>query len=317
MRVLITGVSGFVGRTVLTQLVEKNEIQVTGSVRKSYATTNKKSTIVEVGDISSLTDWSEALVSIDVIVHTAARVHIMDDAATDPLTEFRRINVQGTLNLARQAVLAGVRRFIYISSVKVNGEATKKNQPFSPEDAAAPLDTYGVSKREAEQGLFEISAQSGMEVVIIRPPLVYGSGVKANFAALMRAVQLKWVLPLGAIHNKRSLIALDNLADFIITCISHPEAAGQIFLVSDGHDLSTTELVRGLAKAAGVPSRLIPIPIWVLRCAGALSGKNGAVNRLCGNLQVDISKSKLLLGWTPPISVDEGLLRAVKGMQQS
>jgi nucleoside-diphosphate-sugar epimerase len=316
MRALITGVNGFVGRAVFMQLVTKNEMQVTGSLRKSSAPTNTKSTIVEIGDISSLTNWSEALVDVDVVVHTAARVHVMNEVVADPLSEFRSVNVQGTLNLARQAVLAGVKRFIFISSVKVNGESTKKNRPFLPEDAAAPVDPYGISKMEAEQGLFEVAAQTGLEVVVIRPPLVYGSGAKANFAALMRAVQRKWVLPLGAIHNKRSLVALDNLVDLITTCINHPQAAGQVFLVSDGHDLSTTELVHGLAKATGVSARLIPIPAWVLRNAAAMVGKGDAVNRLCGNLQVDISKSRQLLGWTPPISVDEGLLRAVKGMQQ-
>jgi nucleoside-diphosphate-sugar epimerase len=316
MRALITGVNGFVGRAVFMQLVTKNEMQVTGSLRKSSAPTNTKSTIVEIGDISSLTNWSEALVDVDVVVHTAARVHVMNEVVADPLSEFRSVNVQGTLNLARQAVLAGVKRFIFISSVKVNGESTKNNLPFLPEDAAAPVDPYGISKMEAEQGLFEVAAQTGLEVVVIRPPLVYGSGAKANFAALMRAVQRKWVLPLGAIHNKRSLVALDNLVDLITTCINHPQAAGQVFLVSDGHDLSTTELVHGLAKATGVSARLIPIPAWVLRNAAAMVGKGDAVNRLCGNLQVDISKSRQLLGWTPPISVDEGLLRAVKGMQQ-
>ena len=257
------------------------------------------------------TDWSRALTGVSVVVHAAARVHVMVDAATDPLAEFRRVNVQGTLHVARQAAAAGVRRFVFVSSVKVNGEATKLGVPFSAEDVPAPLDPYGVSKMEAEQGLRQIAAETGMAVVIIRPPLVYGPGVKANFAALMRAVQRGWPLPLGAVHNQRSLVALDNLVDFIVTCLAHPQAANQTFLVSDGQDLSTTELVLGLARAAGVSARLLPVPVWALQAGAALLGKRDAVQRLCGNLQVDISKAHNLLGWLPPVSVAEGLRRAV------
>jgi nucleoside-diphosphate-sugar epimerase len=184
-------------------------------------------------------------------------------------------------------------------------------EKFSEDDLPAPLDPYSVSKMEAEQGLRQITAETGIEVVIIRPPLVYGPGVKANFAALMRAVQRGWLLPLGAVHNQRSMVALDNLVDFIVTCLSHPQAANQTFLVSDGHDLSTTELVRGLARAAGVPARLLSVPVWALQAGAALLGKRDAVQRLCGNLQVDMSKARGLLGWVPPVSVDEGLRRAV------
>jgi UDP-glucose 4-epimerase len=236
----------------------------------------------------------------------------MQDTATDPLADFRRVNVQGTLNLARQAAATGVRRFVFISSIKVNGETTDLGYPFTADDVPAPLDDpYGVSKMEAEQGLRQIAAETGMEVVIIRPPLVYGPGVKANFAALMRAVQRGWPLPLGMVHNQRSLVGLDNLVDFIVTCITHPQAANQTFLVSDGKDLSTTELVRGMAKAAGMPARLLPVPLWVLQAGASLLGKGDAVQRLCGNLQVDISKARSLLGWVPPVSVEEGLRRAM------
>jgi UDP-glucose 4-epimerase len=317
MKVLITGVNGFVGYAVYKQLTATNKIQVVGTVRCLPKELKNLNQFIDIGDISTNTDWSKAVIDVSTVIHTAARVHIMNDTNADPLTEFRRINVQGTLNLARQAIAAGVKRFIFISSVKVNGESTAANLPFSAEDAATPLDPYGVSKMEAEQGLFELATRTGLEVVIIRPPLIYGAGVKANFASLMKAVERKWVLPLGAIHNKRSLVALDNLVDFIITCTKHPQAAGQVFLVSDGHDLSTTELVRGLAKAAGVPARLIPIPTWMLRRAASMIGKGNTVNRLCDNLQIDISKSKQLLGWTPPISLDEGLLRAVRGIQHT
>jgi nucleoside-diphosphate-sugar epimerase len=228
----------------------------------------------------------------------------------DPLMAFRAVNVEGTLNLARQAAAVGVQRFVFISSVKVNGESTEPGQAFTEADTPNPQDAYGLSKHEAEQGLRHIAAETGMEVVIIRPPLVYGPGVKANFAALMRAVQRGWPLPLGAVHNQRSLVALDNLVDFIVTCITHPQAANQTFLVSDGQDLSTTELVRGMARAAGVPARLLPVPVWALQAGATLLGKGDAVQRLCGNLQVDISKARSLLGWVPPISSDVGLRRA-------
>jgi UDP-glucose 4-epimerase len=250
---------------------------------------------------------------VDAVIHLAARVHVMKDTALDPLAEFRRVNVHGTLNLTRQAAATGVKRFVYVSSVKVNGESTLAGQAFTETAEPNPQDAYGVSKHEAEHGLREIASQSGMEVVVIRPPLVYGAGVKANFAALMRAVQRGWPLPLGAVHNQRSLVALDNLVDFIVTCTTHPQAANQTFLVSDGHDLATPELVRGLARAAGVPARLLPVPVWVLQAGATLLGKGDAVRRLCGNLQVDISKARELLGWVPPLSVDEGLHRAMVG----
>jgi nucleoside-diphosphate-sugar epimerase len=248
---------------------------------------------------------------VNVIVHLAARVHVMHDTATDPLAAFRAVNVDGTLNLARQAAATGVKRFVFISSVKVNGESTQFERAFTEADAPNPQDAYGQSKHEAEQGLRQLSAATGMEVVIIRPPLVYGPAVKANFAALMRAVQRRWPLPLGAVRNQRSLVALDNLVDFIFTCITRPQAANQTFLVSDGQDLSTTELVRVMAQAAWVPARLLPVPVWALQAGATLLGKGDAVHRLCGNLQVDISKARSLLGWVPPVSVEEGLRRAM------
>jgi nucleoside-diphosphate-sugar epimerase len=235
----------------------------------------------------------------------------MQDTAADPMTAFRAVNVEGTLNLARQAAAAGVKRFVFISSVKVNGESMQSGRAFTEADAPNPQDAYGQSKHEAEQGLRQLSADTGMEVVIIRPPLVYGPGVKANFAALMRAVQCGWPLPLGAVHNQRSLVGLDNLVDFIITCITHPHAANQTFFVSDGQDLSTIELVRGMAQAAGLTARLLPVPVWALRAGASLLGKGDAVQRLCGNLQVDISKARSLLAWVPPVSVAEGLRRAM------
>jgi UDP-glucose 4-epimerase len=230
--------------------------------------------------------------------------------AADPLEEFRRVNVQGTLNLARQAAAAGVRRFVFVSSIKVNGEATQLGQPFTADDAPAPLDAYGVSKMEAERGLREIARQTGMEVVIIRPPLVYGPGVKANFAAMMRWLKRGVPLPLGAIHNQRSLVSLDNLVDLLVTCITHPAAANQTFLVSDGADVSTTELLRRMGQALGRPARLMPVPVSWLKLAAAMVGKQDVAQRLCGSLQVDIEKTRRLLGWTPPLSLDQGLKRA-------
>jgi len=258
-------------------------------------------------------DWGKVLFGITTVVHLAARVHVMHDTEADPLMAFRVVNVEGTLNLTRQAAAAGVKRFVFISSVKVNGELTQSGRAFTEADSPDPQDAYGLSKHEAEQGLRQLAVDTGMEVVIIRPPLVYGPGVKANFAALMRAVQRGWPLPLGAVPNQRSLVALSNLVDFIVTCIAHPQAANQTFLVSDGQDLSTTELVRGMARAAGVPARLLPVPVWALQAGATLLGKGDAVQRLCGNLQVDISKARQLLGWVPPISIDEGLRRVVAG----
>lgn len=311
----ITGANGFVASALVRRYAALSASGRTGSVLAITRQGSDKSAAgvrsVQVGDWSEETDWHGVLKGTNVLVHLAARVHVMHDTARDPLAAFRAMNVHGTLNLARQAAAAGVKRFVFISSIKVNGEATSPGRPFTPDDGAAPQDAYGVSKMEAEHGLRQIAADTGMEVVIIRPPLVYGPGVKANFAALMRAVQRGWPLPLGAVNNQRSLVALDNLVDFIITCIQHPQAANQTFLVSDGHDLSTTELVRGMAKAAGVPARLLPVPVWALQAGASLLGRGDAIQRLCGNLQVDIAKARSLLDWVPPVSVDEGLRRAM------
>ena len=307
---LVTGATGFVGSELVSRLI-RDGINTRACVRHANVVLPNEAHVVQVGDMTGDVDWRHILKDVGDVVHAAARVHVMNDTATDPLVEFRSVNVLGTLNLARQAATAGVRRFLFISSVKVNGEVTELNSPFFAEDTPAPLDPYGVSKMEAENGLRTIATETGMDVVIIRPPLVYGPGVKANFEALMRAVRHRWPLPLGSVDNQRSLVALDNLVDFIVTCITHPQAVNQTFLVSDGHDLSTTELVRGMAQAAGVPARLLPVPVWALQAGANLLGKGDAVQRLCGNLQVDISKARTLLGWVPPVSVEEGLRRAM------
>ena len=258
------------------------------------------------GELSPVRDWSDDLQGVDVVIHLAARVHVMRDTAADPLDEYRRVNVDGTVRLASSAAAAGVRRFVYVSTLKVNGEAgrfTESNQP-------APTDPYAQSKLEAEIALRRIASEGRLEVVIIRPPLVYGPGVQANFRLLMRAITRGIPLPLGSIRNLRSLIGIDNLVDFIITCVAHPAAANETFLVADGEDLSTPDLVRRLARAMGRPARLFPIPPSVLRLGASLCGRQHVVDRLLESLQADISKARTRLSWSPPVSVDEALIRA-------
>ena len=303
--ILLTGATGFVGKSLCEELLKRN---APFAFQTRFGEANQSNVIRE---IDGNTDWSNVLKGISTVVHLAARVHVMSDSNRDPLGAYRCTNVDGTINLGRQAAAAGVNRFIFISSVKVNGESTSEGRCFRPEDPPAPQDPYGISKMEAEQGLRLLASETGMEVVIIRPPLVYGPGVKANFAALMRAVQRGIPLPLGAVHNQRSLVALHNLVDFIITCTTHPAAANQTFLVSDGQDLSTTDLVRGMAQASGVPARLLPVPVPILRLAARMFGKTDAIDRLCGNLQIDAAKARNLLGWVPPLSVEEGLRRVL------
>jgi len=311
-RLLITGANGFVGRALCTEAARCNFVVHAATRSACDLPCADVSQAIDLMDGAA--DWSTALAGIDLLVHLAARVHVMGDTAVNPLDEFRRINVQGTLDLARQAAAAGVRRFIFISSIKVNGEATQPIHPFTADATPAPLDAYGISKMEAEQGLREMAVQSGMEVVIIRPPLVYGPGVKANFAAMMRWLRRGVPLPLGAIHNRRSLVALDNLVDLVLTCLAHPAAANQTFLVSDGEDVSTTELLRRMGKAMNRPARLIPVPAGLLAQAAALIGKRDVAQRLCGSLQVDIQKTRQLLDWNPPLTLDQGLKKAAEGM---
>lgn len=311
IRVLTTGATGFVGAGVVLRLV-KQGFYVTAPVRDSANCGSLPVHMPVVGNLDDESNWESALESVDVVVHCAARAHIMKDELPDPLIEYRRVNVEGTLNLARQAVKAGVKRFVYISSIKVNGETTPKNTPFKSDDACLPEDSYGVSKLEAERGLQSLAIETGLEVVIIRPPLVYGPGAKGNFAIMLKLVEKGVPLPLGAVHNKRSLVALDNLVDLIVTCIEHPAAANQVFLAGDGNDLSTTELLRGVAHAMGRKSRLIPVPTGLLMAGASLLGKKAMGQRLLGSLQVDISKTRDLLGWQPPLSVEEGLATAVR-----
>lgn len=310
--ILVTGAAGFVGQAACRGLLTAGE-EVRAVVRFDADPLPAGVEHCIIGDIGTGTDWRSALTGVDVFVHLAARVHVMREQASDPLAEFRRVNVGGTLNLARQAAQAGVRRFIFLSSIKVNGEETKTWHPFTEDDRPGPLDAYAISKHEAEQGLRAIARQTGMEVVIIRPPLVYGPGVKGNFLTMLRWLEKGLPLPLGSIQNKRSLLALDNLVDFIMVCLDHPATANQTFLVADGEDLSTTELLRRTSVALGRPARLLPIPHAIMQSGLKLMGKGDLAQRLCGSLQVDISKARTLLGWKPPISVDEGLRRTAQG----
>lgn len=311
--ILVTGGTGFVGSAVLFRLNKDGASPARASVRRSDAIIPHGIEKVVVGALAADTDWSAALAGVTELVHCAARVHIMDDTSAQPLEEFRRINVQGTLALARQAAAAGVKRFVFVSSVKVNGEMTDARAPFTADDVAAPVDAYGVSKMEAEQGLRALESQTRMQVVIIRPPLVYGAGVKANFATMKRWLARGIPLPLGAIHNQRSLVALDNLVDLIVTCLRHPDAAGHTFLVSDDQDTSTTELLQRMAHAMGCHAHLLPVPAAWLTLGARLFRKQDVAQRLCGSLQVDIEKTRRVLGWSPPLTLDQGLQKAAKG----
>ncbi len=315
-RVLVTGASGFIGQAVCSDLQSRG-YDVLAAVRRNPPNAGDQPDVrrLVMSEIDQATDWAAALSGADSVVHLAARVHLMRDTAPDPLSEFRRVNVALTLNLARQAARAGVRRFIFVSSVKVNGESSPVGQPFGADDAPRPVDPYGISKLEAEQALMELGKATGLEVVVIRPVLVYGPGVKANFEAMMRWVMKGVPLPLGALHNQRSLVALGNLTDFIAACLCHPAAANQIFLVSDGEDLTVTNLLQRTAAVVGRQARLLPVPIVVLRILGRLLGKEPVIRRLCDTLQVDITKNRRLLGWEPPVSVDAALRKTVQQFQ--
>ena len=267
-----------------------------------------------IADIDASTDWSGALAGCDAVVHLAARVHVMKDTAQNPEDLYRSTNVDGTLQLARQAAHAGVGRLVFLSSIKVNGEATLPGKPFAAEDVPGPLDAYGRSKHAAEEGLKAISQETGMDVVIIRPPLVYGPGVKANFAAMLRAVRQGLPLPLGRVKNARSLIYVDNLCDLIAHCLVHDRARGETFLASDGEAVSTPALLRKVAAAMGTRARLVPVPLPLMRAAARLFGKSAAIDRLTGSLEVDITKTRDLIGWTPPFTMDEGLQETVKAL---
>ncbi|GHX80344.1 TPA: UDP-glucose 4-epimerase family protein [Vibrio cholerae] len=311
--ILITGSNGFLGSHIVERIKGKPLILLDrGTVNKHPMCPFFQC------EINSYHDYMKALQGCQTIIHCAARVHIMDDNEADPLTLYREVNTAGTVNLAKQAIDSGVKRFIFISSIKVNGEGTLVGSPFKTEDNHAPEDDYGLSKSEAEKQLVALAKDSGMEVVIIRPTIVYGPGVKANFASLMNLVSKGIPLPFGSItQNKRSLVSINNLVDLIVTCIDHPKAANQVFLVSDDHDVSTAEMVRELAIALDKPTWQLPVPIWCYKLFGKLFGKSDIVDRLTGSLQVDISDTKETLGWKPPQTLQEGFKQTAQAFLQA
>lgn len=319
--ILITGASGFIGSALLNAMREKHCVRGTQrslsvspehSGKKRHSGQQRESSKAGFEVVSGLelgrdTDWSISLSGIDTVVHTAAIAGKPRDSTSNPLELFRRINVEGTLSLARQCVSSGIERFVFLSSIKVNGEETEPGRPFRADDGPDPQDPYGISKYEAEQGLLSLSRETGLKVTIIRPVLVYGPGVKANFESIMRCLCRGMPLPLGCIRNLRSLVALDNLIDLIQVCCEHPDAAGQTFLVSDGEDLSTTDLITRMARSLNRPPRLIPIPAAVLETAANLLGKKAVARRLLGDLQVDIEPTCRILNWQPVTTVDRAL----------
>lgn len=312
MRVMVTGANGFVGKALCRTLSRKGYI-----VRGSLRTKDKFAEIpyctehFAVGEVDANTDWSETLNKVDIVIHLASRVHVMQDTSINPLDEYKSINTDGTKRLAEMAVKAGVWRLIFLSTIKVNGEQTT-HQPFIEDDLLYPQDPYAISKWEAELALKLISAETGLEVVILRLPLVYGPNVKANFLRLLKWVNKGVPLPLAMVNNKRSLIYLGNLVDAISLCIVHPSAAGQTFLVSDGQDISTPDLIRMIAKAMGKMPRLLPIPSALLKTLGKIAGKNPEIERLINSLQINSSKIRNLLSWKPPYTMEEGISKTVK-----
>lgn len=315
--ILLTGATGFVGKAILKRLMQQPKLMIRTYGRRvpvSLSVENVCAVSHVIGEISRTVDYTPAISDVDVVIHCAAQTHVMDKSVNNAANIYTDINIDGVLNLARHAAAAGVRRFIFVSSIKVNGESTAIGSAFKYTDNAMPEDPYGVSKAEAEDGLWQISKETGMEIVIIRPPLVYGPGVKANFSSMMRLVSKSLPLPLGAIKNKRSMVALDNLVDLIVTCVEHPKAANQIFLVSDDQDMSTTELLQKMAHAFEKKAKLIPIPMSWIKWVATLLGKKVVADKLCGSLQVDITHTKETLGWKPPVTMEQQLAKIAASM---
>jgi len=310
MNLLVTGANGFIGRALCKKMLADGW-QVRVAVRGATQMTALPSRVegMQVGDIGPDTDWSKALNGVDAVVHLAARVHVMNEYSKDSLAAYRYVNMAGTARLARMAAAAGVRRFVYLSTVKVNGEG--KAAPYTEKDDPEPTDPYGTSKWEAEKVLYEIADQTSMEMVVLRPPLVYGPSVKANFLRLLKVVERGIPLPLANVNNLRSLIYLENLLDVIVTCINHPKAAGQTFLVSDGRDLSTPEVIRLIAEAMGRKARLFSFAPIMLKTMGKIIGRSAEIDRLTGSFCVDSSKIRTMLGWNPPYTLEEGIRKTV------
>ena len=306
MKVMVTGANGFVGKSLCAALLGKGDC-VLGAIRRAAPDEQPgPADYIPVGEISPATDWSAALNGVEVVIHLAARVHVMHETASDPLTEFRKVHTEGTAHLARSAAASGVKRLVYVSSIKVNGEQTAA-APYSELDPVSPQDPYGVSKWEAEQALQRVAQETGLEVVIVRPPLVYGPGVKGNFISLFAAIDKGIPLPLAGANNARSLVYVGNLVDALIACATHPDAAGQTYLVSDGAAVSTAELAKEIAAALQCKDRAFYFPPAVLRAMAALLGKSAQVDRLFGSLRIDSQKIRDELGWTPPYTLQQGL----------
>ncbi|MDR3441063.1 SDR family oxidoreductase [Telmatospirillum sp.] len=304
MKVLVTGANGFVGRAVCRCLATEGW-QVFGAVRRDVPLPEGV-VARRIASIGPQTAWTEAVVGMDAVVHLAARVHVMRELASDPMAEFFQANRDGALHLARSAADLGVRRFLFMSTVKVNGEATFKT-PFSEADTPAPADPYAKSKWDAEQGLHRLAGETAMRITILRPPLVYGPGVGGNFLTLLRAVERGWPMPFAAIDNRRSLIFVENLADAVATALGEPAGACETFLLRDGQDVSTADLISHLARAMGRPSRLWPVPPGLLKAAGRLFGKTAAIDRVLSSLAVDDHAFRTRFGWIPPSTLDDGL----------
>jgi nucleoside-diphosphate-sugar epimerase len=304
--VLITGANGFVGKALCSSLIGIAPIRA--CLREQSVWDAPIGVEIVRVDLADPKGWAEALSGVKTVIHCAARVHVMKESIDDPIAEFRHINVHGTLQLAELAAQSGVHRLIYLSSVKVSGERTSLGKPFHPDQLALSIDPYGISKHEAEVGLREISKNTGMEIVIIRPPLVYGPGVRANFLSMMQWLQRGIPLPLGGIKkNRRSLVFVGNLVSLIVLCMDHPKAANQTFLVSDDEDVSTAMLLRRMSRALRCQPRLVNVSPGVIYFFARLIGRTGIADRLCGSLQLDIKKTRELLGWSPPVSLNEGL----------
>lgn len=305
-RFLVSGANGFVGRALCDTLIQHG-YEVRGAVRRSDVILNSKISRVTVGEINSKTDWSVALAGVNVVIHLAARVHVMKENSANPLDAFRITNVYGTEQLARSAAAHGVKRLVFVSSIKVNGEETSNGHRYAEHEKPSPKDPYGVSKWEAEQALHRVAQETGMEVVIVRPPLVYGAGVKGNFEQMLKVLAKGIPLPLASVSNLRSMVYLGNFVDALMICSTHTAVAGQTYLVSDGEDVSTPELLRQLGAAMGHPARLLPCPPALLKLAGRVLGRSEQLERLLGSLQVDSSKIRRELGWQPPYTLQQGL----------
>lgn len=312
MKVLITGATGFIGRALIEKLRYEDVGEIRAAVRSPHNVLPKDVVVHAVGNLSGQTNWHSALSGVDVVIHTAAHVHVMGRNPSAAETEFFRVNVEATLKLARQAVMAGVQRFIFISSVKVLGEGSQNGRIYKADDLPNPADPYASSKMEAEEGLTALARETGLEITILRPPLVYGPGAKANFLNLMKLIDLKIPLPFKGVDNRRSLVFVGNLVDAIVKCMLHPEAAGRSFLLSDGQDLSTPDLIRGLASAMGRPTRLFWVPDALLAATAKLPGPFRSVSKLTESLAVDSNPIRAKLAWSPPYTVEEGIQRTVE-----